>query len=101
MTKLLFVNPTADALTGQVSGSHWQLPDEVDLSTLRGQIEQAVAEHGAVSLSVLLPGGQGQTASLTLNAAALLAVALVEVGPPAAAARDDRPGGVAEEGAAG
>ncbi|MFG3604429.1 hypothetical protein [Micromonospora chersina] len=82
MTKLLFVNPEADALTGQMSGSHWQLTEDTDLTAVRARIEEAITARSSVTVPVLLPGGEGRTADLTLNAAALLAIALVEVGSP-------------------
>jgi hypothetical protein len=82
LAKLLFLNPEADVAAGQLSGSHWELPDDTDVDSLRAKLEQAISGRTALSFPVLLPGGGGREAQLTLNAAALLSASLLEVKPP-------------------
>lgn len=79
--KLLFLNPTADVQDGQLTGNNWLLPADTDTDALRQQIEAAIDARTALSVKVEVPGSGGVVALLTVNAAALLSVVIVEIPP--------------------
>lgn len=79
MPKILLINPEADPASGQLRGTHWQLPDETDTDELRERLKRAITEGGAVSVPVLLPGSSGPPTKLTLNAAMLTSVAVLHL----------------------